>query len=146
MSPNANGSRLRAIGRGAVAAMAMTGMRTFTANLGLLESTPPEAIAEQAGPSSLQPKDPAARAALIELAHWSYGAAGGAAYTALPERVRASAWAGPAYGIAVWLLFELGLGPLLGVNYTRQQRLSGKIVVALDHAVYGAIVAHWYGR
>jgi hypothetical protein len=34
--------------------------------------------------------------AAIEAAHWAYGAAGGAAFAALPEGVRRRAWAGPA--------------------------------------------------
>ena len=36
-----------AAGRGAAAAMAMTGMRIFTVDVGLVEQTPPQAIVKQ---------------------------------------------------------------------------------------------------
>ena len=38
------GEVLRAAGRGAVGAMAMTGMRVMTTELGLVEQTPPAAV------------------------------------------------------------------------------------------------------
>src|SRR6185503_20972186 len=63
--------------RGAIASMAMTGLREFTRHVGLLEEPPPETITRtvlrrrrsvQRGPSRAQ----------AEVAHWSYGAAAGA--------------------------------------------------------------------
>ena len=41
------GEVLRDAGRGAVGAMAMTGMRVVTTELGLLEETPPDAVSRQ---------------------------------------------------------------------------------------------------
>lgn len=41
------GEVLHAAARGAVGAMAMTGMRVITTELGLLKQTPPQAVARQ---------------------------------------------------------------------------------------------------
>jgi hypothetical protein len=46
-----------------------------------------------------------------------------------------------AYGVAVWLAFELGLAPLLGLQHARTQRPVSRAVLALDHILYGLIVA-----
>lgn len=131
----------RAGARGLVAAMAMTGMRTATANVGLMERSPPEALAERHAPRQIQRLSEGGRTAVTELAHWSYGAAGGAMFGLLPRRVRAWPWTGPLYGLAVWLSFEAGIAPLLGVQRTMRSRILGRAVVALDHALYGVVVA-----
>src|ERR1700735_4846322 len=99
--------------RGAVAAMAMTGMRTFTVNAGIVGQAPPQAIVRQripgmgralggrprrgAGLGRALGGRPRRRRVLEEFFHWSYGAAGGAAFAALPPQLRAHRWAGPAY-------------------------------------------------
>jgi len=70
--------------RGAVAAAAMTGMRAFTVDAGLVEQTPPQAIAKQRAKGLLRRVPRGRRRAAIELAHWTYGAVGGAAYAVLP--------------------------------------------------------------
>lgn len=131
----------RAGARGLVAAMAMTGMRTATANIGLMEQSPPEAIAERHAPRPIQRLAEEHRTALTELAHWLYGAAGGVMFGLLPLRARARPWTGPLYGLTVWLSFEAGIAPLLGVQHTKQGSIAGRTVVALDHALYGVVVA-----
>ncbi len=40
---------------------------------------------------------------MIEAAHWAFGAGGGAAFGALPRDWRRRRWAGPVYGLVVWL-------------------------------------------
>jgi hypothetical protein len=127
--------------RGLVAAMAMTGMRTFTANVGLLEESPPEAIVEEHRPDVLRRLSSEHRTAVTELAHWAYGTAGGAFFSLLPGRMRAHPLTGPAYGLAVWLAFELGLAPLLGLRHASAQRPISRAVLALDHMLYGIVVA-----
>lgn len=131
----------RAGARGLVAAMAMTGMRTATANVGLMERSPPEALVERHAPRRIQQLSEGGRTAVTELAHWSYGAAGGAMFGLLPTRVRAWQWTGPLYGLAVWLSFEAGIAPLVGVQRPKQSRAIGRAVVALDHVLYGVVVA-----
>lgn len=131
---------LHAGARGLVAAMAMSGLRTFTSNLELLRESPPEAIVERHGPQRLHNLAPGHKKAVTELAHWMYGVAGGIAFGLLPPRVRAHPLTGPAYGTAVWAGFELGIGPLLGVE-GRQGKLVGRAMLVADHALYGAMVA-----
>ena len=134
-------STVRATVRGLIAAMAMSGMREFTANAGLLEKSPPEAIVERHAPEKIQRLAAEHRAAVIELAHWCYGAVGGAAFGLLPSRLRADPRIGPLYGLFIWLAFELGIGPLLGVQYQEQKRLTHRAMLAIDHVMYGIVVA-----
>jgi hypothetical protein len=135
------GSAVRAAARGLIAAMAMSGMRDFTASVGLLERSPPEVVVERHAPRAVKRLAVEHRSAITELAHWCYGAAGGAAFSLLPQRWRAALWVGPVYGMAVWLAFELGVGPLLGVQYPEQRRLAHRAMLALDHVMYGVVVA-----
>jgi hypothetical protein len=120
--------------------MAMTGFRTLTANLGMLETTPPEAIVRRHGPRKLTRRR-RRRVAATELAHWLYGMGGGAVFGLLPRRVRANVWTGPTYGLAVWLVFELAIAPGLNLRHNTQRRVLGRITLALDHVLYGVIVA-----
>ena len=140
MGSHGFGTKARAAARGLVAAMAMTGARRVTQNLGLLGRPPPEAIAH-AQLDLVRRLSPEAREVGIELAHWSYGAGAGAAFGVLPERVRRHRAAGPAYGLAIWLAFELGVAPLLGVQYGEERKVTGRVVLALDHVLYGVLVA-----
>jgi hypothetical protein len=130
----------RAAVRGLTAAMAMSGLRTFTANLGLLRQSPPDAIVDRHAPRLLRNRGPGTRMAVTELAHWLYGAGGGVMFGLLPGRLRAHPWTGPVYGVVVWLGFELGVGPLLGVQ-GRQGGVGGRLILMADHALYGAVVA-----
>ncbi len=131
---------LHAAGRGAVAAMAMTGMRILTVDIGLVEETPPQAIVKQKARGLLRRVPRERRRAAIELAHWSYGAGGGAAFALLPDGLRRRPYAGPAYGLAVWLAFEVGLAPLLGLSQARQLRLADRAGLAADHLLYGLVL------
>lgn len=131
---------VRAGARGLVAAMAMTGVRTVTAAVGPHEQSPPEAIVEKHAPffHRLPVRH---REAVTELAHWAYGAAGGAAYGLLPAGVRGHPAGGPLYGLAVWLGFEMGIAPVLGVRHVHERGFAWRAVVALDHVLYGVVVA-----
>ncbi|MGW5642493.1 hypothetical protein ACWEV3_14445 [Saccharopolyspora sp. NPDC003752] len=131
---------VRAGARGLVGAMAMTGIRTLTGNVGLVEETPPEAIVGKHAPESVQQLPVGHRTALTEAAHWSYGAMAGLGYNVLPRKFRSLPWFGPAYGLVIWLGFEAVIAPLLAVRPTHR-RLLGRLVIALDHAVYGIVVA-----
>ncbi|MES1193907.1 MAG: hypothetical protein ABUM26_06240, partial [Solirubrobacterales bacterium] len=82
-----SGEVLRSAGRGAVGAMAMTGMRVLTTELGLVEQTPPAAVSRQRarGLRALLRRAPRRqRRGLVEISHWTFGAVGGAAFGALP--------------------------------------------------------------
>ena len=127
--------------RGAIAAMAMTGMRAFTVDLGIVEQTPPEAIFKQRARGLIRKVPRRRRRAAIELAHWGYGAAGGVAFAALPEVLRRRAWAGPIYGIATWLGFEAALAPALGLSQAAKPRPLERTALAADHLLYGFVLS-----
>jgi hypothetical protein len=131
----------RASARGLVAAMAMTGFRRVSSNLGLLESAPPEEIVGRKAGSVLRRVSPRRREAIIELAHWSYGGAGGAAFGLLPNAVKKHPAAGPVYGLGTWLFFEVVLEPLLGLNFPRRRKIATRTMLVLDHILYGVVVA-----
>lgn len=126
---------------GAVAAMAMSGMRTMTNELGLVGETPPEAVAKQGASGMLNSIPPGLRGSAMELAHWGFGAVGGSLFGALPRSVRRRTWAGPAYGLLIWLGFELGLAPALGLSQARTPRLIERAAFAADHVLYGVVLA-----
>ncbi len=134
--------RLRGAARGVVAAMAMTGVRRLTTGLGLVHESPPEEIARKGFPALLQVVPVESRDEMIEFAHWAYGAIGGAAYGSLPAVLRRQVWAGAAYGLLVWVLFEAALAPLLGLHRARERKRVERLAIAADHALYGAIVAN----
>jgi hypothetical protein len=133
--------------RGALAAMAMTSLRQVTTGLGLVEQTPPDAILKQRAFGLLVRSPRLAwfvarrQVALVELAHWGYGAGGGAAFTALPRAVLRRPWAGPAYGLATWLVFEVSIAPVLGLEHARRIRPVERLMFAGDHLLYGVILA-----
>jgi hypothetical protein len=116
--------------RGAIASMAMTGMRVVTVSVGLVEQAPPQQLAgEQTG----------ARRAAVEVAHWAFGAAGGAVFGALPDAWRNRAWTGPLYGLAMWTGFE-ATAPLLGLPHADSANVTQRLAIAADHALYGFIL------
>jgi hypothetical protein len=130
--------------RGAVGAMAMTGMRVMTTELGLVEQTPPQALSRQRarGVRALLRRAPRRqRRGLVEAAHWAFGAGGGAAFGALPRELRRHPWAGPVYGLVVWLGFELGIAPALGLSQAKRVRLVDRLALAADHVLYGLVLS-----
>ena len=134
----------RSAARGVIASMAMTGMRRVTTGFGLVEQPPPEEIADQApGVSKLFDRiPPERRDEAIELAHWAFGGFAGALFgLVVPEGTR-TRWVGPAYGLAIWALFETGLVPFLGLEHARERTVVSRVLVASDHVLYGAIVGN----
>jgi len=135
---------LRSAARGAVGAMAMTGMRVITTQLGLLEETPPQAITRQRarGLRALFRRAPRRqRTALVEALHWGFGAGAGAAFGALPASARRRFWAGPTYGLVVWLGFELGIAPALNLMQAKRLRPVDRLALAGDHLLYGVVLS-----
>ena len=134
--------------RGTVAAMAMTGVRQVTTGLGLVEQTPPDAIIKQRAPGLLVRMPRLAffvakrQTALVELAHWFYGAGGGAAFAMLPDSVRRrSTLAGIGYGLFTTLVFELGIVPILGLDKFKKIRPIEQLMFTADHLLYGLVLA-----
>lgn len=128
--------------RGVVAAMAMTGMRRVTKGLGLVREAPPERVARRGFPQLFALVPPDHRREATELAHWAYGAFAGAAYGAVPKSIRRRFWAGPAYGLTIWLVFESAVAPaLFGPSEAKRRPASERIAVAADHVLYGAVLS-----
>lgn len=136
----------RSAARGAVGAMAMTGVRTFAGALGIVEETPPEAIAKEAVAGLLSAVPPQRREAAIEFLHWAVGAGGGALFGLVPAAVRKRPWAGPAYGLAMWFGFESMVAPALGLGRHREPRAAERLVLAADHVLYGLILSGIHHR
>lgn len=138
---------LEGVGRGTLAAMTMTALRQVTTGLGLVDQTPPDAILKQRAFGVVVRSPRLAfflatrQVALVELAHWFYGAVGGAAYTRLPPSMRRHRWAGTGYGLATWVAFELSVAPLLGLDQARRIRPMERLMFAVDHVLYGVVLA-----
>lgn len=127
--------------RGAIAAMAMTGMRTGTESLGLVDEAPPQSIFRQRARFLLWTLPRKRQRAAVEFSHWAFGALGGVVYALLPDSVRQRAWSGPVYGLAVWLGFEFGLAPALRLDEAREMRPVERAAVAADHLLYGLVLS-----
>jgi hypothetical protein len=132
--------------RGAIAAGAMTGLRQMTVHFGLVEEPPPQAIFRQRAKGLLRAVPRKRRRAVVELAHWVYGAQGGAMFGALPDGVRRQPWAGPVFGLALWGGFEAGLAPALGLAQAKQVRPVERVALAVDHLLYGFVLSEMRRR
>jgi hypothetical protein len=133
---------------GMVGAMSMTGVRTLASELGLLDTgTPPESVAEQGLPQLLRPVPPAWRPAAVDLLHVAYGAAGGAAFTLLPENWAAARTAGPCSGSCCGSATSpRSHRSSACVRSERRRGLREWAVLAADHVLYGFIVSRLGGR
>jgi hypothetical protein len=128
--------------RGAIGAMAMTGMRTFTADLGLVRETPPQSIAKKRRPTGVLAYVPKSRRrAFVEVMHWSVGVTGGAIFGAFPDELRRTAWFGPVYGLGILLSYDFGIAPLLGLKQSRRPKPAEQAALIADHLVYGLILS-----
>jgi hypothetical protein len=132
----------RAAATGAIGAMAMTGMRTFTADLGLLRETPPQSIAKQRRPTGVLSYVPKSRRrAFVEVMHWSVGVTGGAIFGAMPDGLRRAPWFGPVYGLAILLSYDFGIAPLLGLKQAKRPKPEEQAALIADHLLYGLILS-----
>ncbi|TMR23510.1 hypothetical protein ETD85_47895 [Nonomuraea zeae] len=129
----------RACARGAIGAMAMSGLRQFTTAVGLVKKVPPEAVLERAAPRMTRRMPSKRLPAMVELAHWGYGAVGGLVFGLLPSAVRGRSWAGPVYGIAIWAAFETTIAPALGLP-RRSPSGAERLALLADHLLYGTVV------
>ncbi len=139
-NPEADERVARAAMRGVIAAMAMTGMRSFTVALGLVKESPPRAIVRQTSKGMFRAVPKRLRRPAIELMHWGYGAVGGAMFAMLPENLRLRRWSGPVYGLILWLGFELVQAPLMGLDQAKKARPVERVALAVDHLMYGLVL------
>ena len=140
-TPDRPQSMLEGAAAGIVGAMAMTGIREFATAMGWVRLTPPEDIARNPARSLVARIPPERREAVVEAAHWMYGAMGGAAFGLLPRQWRRRLWVGPLYGLATWAVFQAVLAPALGLEHADGRPLAEKAVLIADHLVYGLVVS-----
>jgi hypothetical protein len=126
--------------RGAVAAMAMSGLRQLTTSLGLVEQTPPESVLRRTAPRVFYRVPVERRPALVETIHWAYGAFGGSLFGLLPRQLRRHPATGPVYGIVFWGIFQVVLIPVLGLSSSHRETRQ-QVALLADHTLYGAVVA-----
>ncbi|GAA3549522.1 hypothetical protein GCM10022419_032340 [Nonomuraea rosea] len=119
--------------------MAMSGLRQFTTAMGLVKKVPPEAVLERAAPRMIRRMPAGRRPAMVELVHWGYGTFGGLLFGLLPSGVRRRPWAGPAYGLAFWAVFETTIAPALGLP-RRSPTTAERLALLTDHLLYGTVV------
>ena len=55
--------------------------------------------------------------------------------------MRRRPWAGPVYGLVVWLGFEIGIAPVLGLSQAERVRLLDRLALAADHPLYGVVLS-----
>jgi hypothetical protein len=132
--------------RGTIAAAAMSGVRNVTKGFGLVDQTPPEAIARQSARGLLRKTPWHRRRGVIELMHWGVGAGGGLAFGMLPDEIRRKAWSGPVYGLGVLLVYQLAVAPALGLSHARRPRLNEQLAFVIDHLVYGFTLSEFRKR
>ena len=132
---------LRGAVRGLVASMAMSGLREVTTGLGWLERTPPDEIVKDEAPGLVRSLSEGHERVVVQLAHWGYGTVAGFAYGLLPTSVRRSRLAGPGYGAATWLAYELVVAPALGVQVAERRTVMSRLMLVGDHLLYGLVVA-----
>ncbi len=132
--------------RGTIAAMSMTGMRTFAGESGVLGQTPPQLVIAEGAPRLLAAVPSHRRSAVIELFHWSYGAGGGVMYRMLPGRWRGHAPSGALFGMGLWLAFRLLVAPTLGLASERDRTAQETAALVLDHLLYGLVLGEIRAR
>jgi hypothetical protein len=47
----------------------------------------------------------------------------------------------PVYGLVVWLGFEVGIAPALGISQAKRVRLVDRLALAADHLLYGLVLS-----
>ena len=64
----------------------------------------------------------------------------------MPESLRRRPWAGPVYGLALWLGFEAVIAPALGLAQAKEPRPVERVAFAADHLLYGFILSEFRRR
>jgi hypothetical protein len=132
--------------RGIVAALAMTGVRMFATEAGLIREDPPARLARKQGKGLLKGVPRRRRGAAVELIHWAMGGVFGLVFGLLPEPIRMKAWAGPVYGFLVWLGFETAVAPAFGLKERRWPRGKERAVFVVDHLLFGLVLTEMRSR
>jgi len=60
--------------------------------------------------------------------------------------VRARWWTGPAFGLLVWLGFELGIAPMLCFEQANRVRPVDRLALTTDHPLYDLVLSGPVGQ
>jgi hypothetical protein len=132
--------------RGVIGAMAMTGMRQLTTGLGLVRETPPESILRRQSRGLLKLVPRKRRRVAVTGVHWGVGAMGGLGFGVLPDDVRRTRWAGPAWGLVVLAFYQGAVAPALGLRQATDPDASEWASLAADHLLYGFVLSEFRER
>jgi hypothetical protein len=127
--------------RGVIGALAMSGVRAFASDLGLIGKTPPEELAEEPEGPLLPRLSEGQRGAAVRSLHLAVGAVGGIGYGVLPDLVRQKGWSGPLWGLVIWAGYDAGVAPLLGLTPSRSIDAKERATFVADHLLYGYILS-----
>jgi hypothetical protein len=123
--------------------MAMTGMRVVTTELGLSRANPApgrQPSAPRRPRSASSGATPAASRLDRDRPLGLRGRRRRSGRNA-PKTVRARWLTGPAYRLLVWLGFEPGIAPMLGLKQTKRVRPVDRLALATDHPIYGLVLS-----
>ena len=137
---------LHAAFRGTVGAMTMTGVRVFADHADLIRESPPSRLSRKHGGGLMKAVPRRRRRMTVELVHWTMGSAFGAGFGLLPHGLRRRAWAGPMYGLLVWLGFDGLIAPVLGLTSRGWPRGRERAVFLADHVLYGLVLSEMRSR
>jgi uncharacterized membrane protein YagU involved in acid resistance len=132
--------------RGIVGAMAMTGIRVFALHAGVIREEPPSRLTRKQAHGLLKRVPRKRRRMLVELVHWAMGGAFGIAFALLPDGIRRERWSGPVYGLLVWLGFDAGVAPVLGLTERDWPKGRERLVFAIDHVLFGLVLSEQRSR
>ena len=132
--------------RGVIGAMAMTGMRQLTHGLGLVDETPPESILRRQTKGLLRLVPRKRRRVALTAIHWGVGGMGGLMFGALPDGVRRTRWAGPAWGVLMLVGYQTAVSPALGLRHHRSTDVQEWGALAVDHLLYGLVLSEFRER
>jgi len=140
----------RGAGAGALATVAMSAEMLAAQRLGVMGEQPPERIAEDAAEevTGSQP-DEGTTDVLASVAHFAFGAAGGAGYALILGRSARSAGpvTGIVFGLLVWAASYAGWIPALGILPPPDRDRPGRqVAMVLAHVIYGSVLGALVGR
>ncbi|GAB4060968.1 hypothetical protein [Catellatospora paridis] len=126
---------------GAIAAMAMSGLRRFTVEMGWACQPPPDAIVEHKTPGLVQGKTTGERRAMIELRHWGFVAVGGRFSRCFPGVSAAAPGPARSTGCCCGRVRD-GRRPCPRYRAPPGAKLSQRLLPAGDHLLYGFVLSH----
>jgi uncharacterized membrane protein YagU involved in acid resistance len=132
--------------RGIVGAMAMTGIRVFALNAGLIREEPPSRLTRKQAHGLLKRAPRKRRRMVVELVHWAMGGAFGVVFALLPEAIRRKRWSGPVYGVLVWLGFDGVVAPVLGLTERDWPKGRERLLFLVDHVLFGLVLSEQRSR